>query len=214
MSDDDAADVTTAEPEPPPKTTVTVNIDGVDHEAPPGQLVIEACNDAGTYVPRFCYHSKAQDIVVMQMTKNGAKYFNPLTNEKCPKEQFLSKEYFIKWLPSIAEYRYHVAFGKILLCTKKVLDKEKADGVYLVRNHQEGIWKQVTCKETPRFSKACLAAIEAHELDFGAVDFLNVDGEAYILEVNTAPGLEVENRLDLYSKAFSDKIQSLKKAKE
>ena len=53
----DAA-VTTAEPEPPPKTTVTVTIDGVAHEAPPGQLVIEACNDAGTYVPRFCYHRR------------------------------------------------------------------------------------------------------------------------------------------------------------
>ena len=43
---------------PPPKTTVTVNIDGVDHEAPPGQLVIEACSDSGTYVPRFCYHPR------------------------------------------------------------------------------------------------------------------------------------------------------------
>ena len=58
MPDDDATDVTTDEAEPPPKTTVTVNIDGVAHEAPPGQLVIEACNDAGTYVPRFCYHRR------------------------------------------------------------------------------------------------------------------------------------------------------------
>ena len=44
--------------EPPAKTTVTVTIDGVVHEAPPGQLVIEACSDAGTYVPRFCYHPR------------------------------------------------------------------------------------------------------------------------------------------------------------
>ena len=34
-------------PEPPGKSTVTVTIDGVAHEAPPGQLVIEACGDAG-----------------------------------------------------------------------------------------------------------------------------------------------------------------------
>jgi NADH-quinone oxidoreductase subunit G len=46
------------EPEPPPKTTLTVTIDGRAHEAPPGQLVIDACEDAGTYVPRFCYHPR------------------------------------------------------------------------------------------------------------------------------------------------------------
>ncbi|HEX4980966.1 MAG TPA: NADH-quinone oxidoreductase subunit NuoG, partial [Ilumatobacteraceae bacterium] len=46
----------------PVKTTVTVTIDGVAREAPPGQLVIEACGDAGTYVPRFCYHPRMTSV--------------------------------------------------------------------------------------------------------------------------------------------------------
>jgi NADH-quinone oxidoreductase subunit G len=46
------------EPEPPPKTTLTVTIDDRPWEAPPGQLVIDACEDAGVYVPRFCYHPR------------------------------------------------------------------------------------------------------------------------------------------------------------
>ncbi|MBA3288243.1 MAG: (2Fe-2S)-binding protein, partial [Acidimicrobiia bacterium] len=44
--------------EPPPKSTVTVTIDDYPHEARPGQLVIDACEDAGQYVPRFCYHPR------------------------------------------------------------------------------------------------------------------------------------------------------------
>jgi NADH-quinone oxidoreductase subunit G len=52
------SDEAASTPEPPGKSTVTVTIDGVAHEAPPGQLVIEACGDAGTYVPRFCYHPR------------------------------------------------------------------------------------------------------------------------------------------------------------
>jgi NADH-quinone oxidoreductase subunit G len=42
----------------PPKTTVSISVDGRPHDAAPGQLVIDACEDAGTYVPRFCYHPR------------------------------------------------------------------------------------------------------------------------------------------------------------
>jgi NADH-quinone oxidoreductase subunit G len=45
-------------PDTPAKTTVSITVDGRAHEARPGQLVIEACEDAGTYVPRFCYHPR------------------------------------------------------------------------------------------------------------------------------------------------------------
>ena len=153
---------------------------------------------------RFRYHSKGDDIVALRVTANSERYFLPKTDEEAPKEQFLSKEYFVKWMKSRAEYRYHVAFGKVILCTKKI--KENANASELIRNHQNGTWKQVTCAETPRFSDACIKAVKAHGLDFGAVDFLNVKGEPVMLEINTAPGLEVENRLELYSKALKEGI--------
>src|SRR5262245_19048279 len=41
-----------------PKTTLSMTIDERAHEAAPGQLVIDACEDAGVYVPRFCYHPR------------------------------------------------------------------------------------------------------------------------------------------------------------
>jgi NADH-quinone oxidoreductase subunit G len=48
--------------EAPKKTTVSITVDGRPHEAKPGQLVIEACEDAGTYVPRFCYHRRMESV--------------------------------------------------------------------------------------------------------------------------------------------------------
>ena len=52
LMSDTAAD-TDAAPQPPPKTTLSITVDGKAHEANPGQLVIDACEDAGVYVPRF-----------------------------------------------------------------------------------------------------------------------------------------------------------------
>jgi len=37
---------------------VNVQIDGVWHQFPKGTRVIEACGQAGSYVPRYCYHKK------------------------------------------------------------------------------------------------------------------------------------------------------------
>ncbi len=55
MSDTTTGD---AEVEAPKKTTISITVDGRPFEAQPGQLVIDACEDAGTYVPRFCYHPR------------------------------------------------------------------------------------------------------------------------------------------------------------
>jgi len=41
-----------------PPQTVNVQINGVWHEFPKGTRVIEACEQAGSYVPRYCYHKK------------------------------------------------------------------------------------------------------------------------------------------------------------
>jgi len=47
---------------PPAKTTVSITVDGRAHEARPGQWVIDACEDAGVYVPRFCYHRRMASV--------------------------------------------------------------------------------------------------------------------------------------------------------
>jgi NADH-quinone oxidoreductase subunit G len=41
-----------------PPQMLNVQIDGVWHQFPKGTRVIEACEQAGSYVPRYCYHKK------------------------------------------------------------------------------------------------------------------------------------------------------------
>ncbi len=40
------------------RTTVTINLDGVDIQVESGQTLIDAAQMAGTYIPRFCYHPR------------------------------------------------------------------------------------------------------------------------------------------------------------
>ncbi|MCU1359207.1 MAG: nuoG [Ilumatobacteraceae bacterium] len=58
----DTVTTTDEAPAPEPKRTLTITVDGRPHEAQPGQLVIDACEDAGTYVPRFCYHPRMTSV--------------------------------------------------------------------------------------------------------------------------------------------------------
>jgi NADH-quinone oxidoreductase subunit G len=42
----------------PPPQLVNVQINGVWHQFPKGTRLIEACEQAGSYIPRYCYHKK------------------------------------------------------------------------------------------------------------------------------------------------------------
>jgi NADH-quinone oxidoreductase subunit G len=42
-------------------------IDGVDVEARPGELIIEAAERAGVYIPRFCYHPRMEPVGMCRM---------------------------------------------------------------------------------------------------------------------------------------------------
>jgi len=54
-------DETPAEPEPDPNA-VSVTINGKQVEATKGQLIIEAAQDQGAYVPHFCYHPRMKPV--------------------------------------------------------------------------------------------------------------------------------------------------------
>ncbi|HLH46797.1 MAG TPA: NADH-quinone oxidoreductase subunit NuoG, partial [Acidimicrobiales bacterium] len=56
---------------PPPARwttdTVTVTIDGRDITARKGSLIIEVADDAGVYIPRFCYHPRMKPVGMCRM---------------------------------------------------------------------------------------------------------------------------------------------------
>src|SRR5437868_11228775 len=61
-----------------PATLLNVQINGAWHQFPKGTRVIEACETAGSYVPRYCYHKKLSSpgncrmcLIEMGMPKMG-----------------------------------------------------------------------------------------------------------------------------------------------
>ena len=50
-----------------PPTTVSVTIDGNIFQANPGELIIEAAERAGVFIPRFCYHPRMESVGVCRM---------------------------------------------------------------------------------------------------------------------------------------------------
>jgi NADH-quinone oxidoreductase subunit G len=55
---------------PPPRPTdetVTYVLDGRERTAPKGQLIIDAADAAGTYIPRFCYHPRMKSVGMCRM---------------------------------------------------------------------------------------------------------------------------------------------------
>ncbi|MGE0729775.1 MAG: NADH-quinone oxidoreductase subunit NuoG [Acidimicrobiia bacterium] len=51
----------------PPKSTVSVEINGHTIEANPGELVIDAAERNGVHIPRFCYHNRMRPVGMCRM---------------------------------------------------------------------------------------------------------------------------------------------------
>jgi NADH-quinone oxidoreductase subunit G len=74
-----------------------VQIDGVWHQFPKGTRLIEACEEAGSYVPRYCYHKKLSSpgncrmcLIEMGMPKMGPERKPELGSDGKP---------VINWMP-------------------------------------------------------------------------------------------------------------------
>lgn len=117
-------------------------------------------------------------------------------------------------LSNTREYRVHVVNGQVVdHALKKKMGKEKRDNAGIeavnpyVRSHDNG-WvftkKDVLLPEL--VIHRARMAVEMLELDFGAVDVLydKYSGRGYVLEVNTAPGLDAPSTLEAYVSAFSN----------
>jgi hypothetical protein len=102
---------------------------------------------------------------------------------------------YTKKLAIKGEYRVHVANGKVIDYQKKRKREEaieNGDIIDNIRNLDNG-W--VYCRNNIRRisdnEQLSLDAVSALNLNFGAVDIIrDINRKSYVLEVNTAPGLE------------------------
>lgn len=113
---------------------------------------------------------------------------------------------YVKYIKKKDEYRFHVFNGEVIDIQqkRKRRDIDNDEVNYQIRNHSNGF---IYARDDvyPHCTLADLArdAVEALGLDFGAVDIIwnERHGKGYVLEVNTACGLE-GSTLDIYKNAI------------
>lgn len=119
------------------------------------------------------------------------------------------------------EFRIHIAFGDIIDRQEKKLRTQDDFGNKIdpknvnwrVRSFKNGfVFARNNIQVPEDVDKQAKLAIEATGLDFGAVDVIWNDHErkAYILEINTAPGIE-GSTVESYVTAFRKKKKELDK---
>lgn len=157
--------------------------------------------------------SKGKTVVARTKTraKSGAGivFFEDLQN-------FVSAPLFTVYVPKKEEYRVHFAFDEMIDIQQKVLrktddsgnpiDPKKVD--WRVRNAKNGFIFIRNNLHTPTdVVDQAMQCAKASGLDFGAVDVVwnEKTNKAYVLEINTAPGIEgttIESYVTAFRKAL------------
>lgn len=119
---------------------------------------------------------------------------------------------YVAYLPKEEEYRVHVMLGEVIFVQRKARSREVPDDRvnWQVRNLAGGFIYQNQQVTAP--DRVTAVALQVHAmtgLDFGAYDIVTTEsGGAYVLEVNTAPGL-AGTTLDKYKEGFLRALSTL-----
>lgn len=120
---------------------------------------------------------------------------------------------YTKYVPKVHEYRLHVFGDSVFFAQQKrrERDVEQDRDARLIRNRHNG-WVYAISEVSPTddCKEQAVAAVRALGLDFGAVDIIigRDDGLAYVLEINTAPGIVGTSTEEAYRGTFCANITS------
>lgn len=143
--------------------------------------------------------NRVQRLRTLRGTMGRAEKFN---------SEFTRRDFWVKVIDSVAEYRQHIWDGHAIRVGKKV-QSEKPWRKQPVRSRSNGWtidygWKSPSEDFTSRIRALAKAAVAAVGYIGGAVDILEGrDGKLYVLEVNSAPSLRDENTLGVYVQAIT-----------
>lgn len=117
---------------------------------------------------------------------------------------------YTKYIFKEREYRVHATCAKVIDTQRKIKDPQIAEPKsWKVRSHENGfIFVRGNIMASDNRDSLAMSTIKALDLDFGAVDIIeDKKGIFYVLEVNTAPGLEgqtVTNYVNCLQELASD----------
>jgi glutathione synthase/RimK-type ligase-like ATP-grasp enzyme len=124
-------------------------------------------------------------------------------------DQLVNAPLYTRYVKKESEWRIHIVGGGVSDIQRKVRDNRVPDDQvdWRIRNHDRGfIFQRHDINPPVQVVSAAAEAVAALELDFGAVDVIyNAHyQQAYVLEVNCAPGLEgttLENYINSFRRA-------------
>lgn len=119
--------------------------------------------------------------------------------------QVVDAPLYTKYVQKKDEYRVYVVGGVAIDVARKARRLDHDDPNWRIRSWWNGfVFARKNCNPHRHVYDVALAAVEACGLDFAAVDVIwnAAQRKAYVLEVNTAPGIEGRT-IDVYAKALT-----------
>jgi glutathione synthase/RimK-type ligase-like ATP-grasp enzyme len=134
------------------------------------------------------YHSKGKDIIYI----HNREELDRISSDKY--------DYLIEYIRKKSEYRVHILGENISIVNVKFSQHPKKDP--LIRS-KANYWKQISYEGEWRDALISLGknVLRFLNYDFGAVDIIRRRDKLYVLEINSAPGLE-ERKLQIYADYF------------
>lgn len=149
-------------------------------------------------------------VVVARKTLTGHSGEGIEFMEASKPNSFVDAPLYVEYVKKKDEYRIHFVHDKIIAMQRKALKEEaRIDAKYVnwrVRNLANGfIYARNNITPPDDVVAQAKKVIKISGLDFGAIDIIwnEKSRKAYVLEVNTAPGLTGETLVD-YSRAFEE----------
>lgn len=125
---------------------------------------------------------------------------------------------YVKYVKKKDEYRVHVVCGYVVDVQRKAVKPDTPKNLlnWQVRNHKNGfIFVRNEVNPPNQVLEEATKAVETIGLDFGAVDVIwnSFREKAYVLEINTAPGLQ-GTTLENYTQVFEELQKIFKETKK
>lgn len=122
-----------------------------------------------------------------------------------PDDQIIEAPLYSKYIFKTNEYRVHATRTQAFATHKKIRDPNRTPTTWKVRSYGNGfIFQRNNVPMSAVRDALAVQAVATLGLDFGAVDIVQDNkGNFYVLEVNTAPGIEGQT-VPAYAKAIGE----------
>lgn len=125
-------------------------------------------------------------------------------------DELVDAPLYVEYVKKKKEFRVHVFKETIVDIQEKRRQRDhEGEPNFLVRNHHNGwVYCRDSIQEPTGLRGMAIKATSFLGLDFGAVDIIwnERQNQCYVLEVNTAPGLEGQT-VDAYAQTFNTFLQ-------